>query len=199
IGGDDAEIFRNKKSFFSLNVQVVANANREIIDIVARWPGSVHDSTIFQNSNLRMLFETNHFHNCLLLGDSAYPAKPYLFTPLLNPEGRAQQLYNESHIRTRTIVEHTFGIWKRRFPILAFGSRLKISTVMTIIIASAVLHNIARRRGEDIPPPVDDENLHILENIANNNVNPHFQNEAGNAGLLARNILINEYFNNLRQ
>jgi len=68
IGGDDAEVFRNRKSYFSLNVQVVANADKEIIDIVARWPGSVHDSTIFQNSNLRMLFETNQLHNCLLLG-----------------------------------------------------------------------------------------------------------------------------------
>ena len=35
------------------------------------------------------------------------------------------QLYNESHIRTRTRVEHTFGLWKRRFPILAYGSRYK--------------------------------------------------------------------------
>ncbi|XP_018406677.1 PREDICTED: putative nuclease HARBI1, partial [Cyphomyrmex costatus] len=105
--GDDAEVFRNRKSYFSFNVQVVVNADNEIMDIVARWPGSVHDSTIFQNSNLKMLFETNHFHNCLLLGDSAYPARPYLFTPLLNPQGPAQQLYNESHIRTRTRVEHT--------------------------------------------------------------------------------------------
>jgi len=46
----------------------VANADKEIINIVARWPGSVHDSTIFENSNLRMLSETNQLHNCLLLG-----------------------------------------------------------------------------------------------------------------------------------
>ncbi|GAB1869285.1 Putative nuclease HARBI1 [Camponotus japonicus] len=197
-GADDAEVFRNRKSYFSLNVQVVASADKKIINIVARWPGSVHDSTIFQNSNLRMLFETNHFRNCILLGDSGYPAKPYLFTPLLNTETRAQQLYNESHIRTRTIVEHTFGIWKRRFPVLAYGSRLKVTTVMIIIIATAVLHNIAQNRGEDIPP-IDDEELLILENIiADDHINVnHFLNEAGNAGLLARNILINEYFNNL--
>lgn len=73
---------------------------------------------------------------------------------------------------------------------------------MTIIVATAVLHNIARRRGEDIPPPVDNEDLHILENIiANYHVlnSPPPQNEAGNVGLLARNIIINEYFNNLHE
>lgn len=134
-----------------------------------------------------------------VLGDSAYPAKPYLFTPLLNPEGHAQQLYNESQIRSRSVVEQTFGIWKRRFPILAYGSRLKVRTVMTIIIATAILHNIAQRRREDIPP-LDDDDPNIIENIiADNHVlNPPYpQNEAGNAGLLARNILINDYFNNL--
>jgi len=69
---------------------------------------------------------------------------------------------------------------------------------MIIIIATAVLHNIAQNRGEDIPP-IDDEELLILENIiADDHINVnHFLNEAGNAGLLARNILINEYFNNL--
>lgn len=61
---------------------------------------------------------------------------------------------------------------------------------MTIIIAIAVLHNIAQRRGEDIPP-IDNEDLYNLENIIVNDQVlhlPHPQNEAGNAGLLARNI-----------
>ena len=52
-----------------------------------------------------------------------HPTRPYLFTSLLNFQGPAQ-LYNESHIRTRTRVEHTFGLWKHRFPILAYGSCL---------------------------------------------------------------------------
>lgn len=68
-GGDDAEIFRNRKSYFSINVQVVGNANYEICNIVARWPGSTHDSTIFNNSMLRRDFELNVYRNSLLLGE----------------------------------------------------------------------------------------------------------------------------------
>jgi len=72
---------------------------------------------------------------------------------------------------------------------------------MTIIIITAVLHNIAQRQGEDVPLPVDNEELDNLEIIAGDRVPvlPYSQNDAGNAGLLARNILINEYFNNLQQ
>ncbi|XP_055844234.1 putative nuclease HARBI1 isoform X2 [Episyrphus balteatus] len=36
-GGTDPELFRNRKGWFSLNVQTVAAADLKIIDIVARW------------------------------------------------------------------------------------------------------------------------------------------------------------------
>lgn len=48
--------------------------------------------------------------------------------------------------------------------------------------------------------PVDNEDINVLKNMITNNrvINlPHPQNKADNAGLLTRNILINEYFNNL--
>ncbi|XP_044589448.1 putative nuclease HARBI1 isoform X2 [Cotesia glomerata] len=72
FGGNDAEIYRNRKGSFSINVQVICNAHLEIIDIVARWPGSTHDATIFLNSRIRDLFENNPFGDALLLGDSGY-------------------------------------------------------------------------------------------------------------------------------
>ncbi|CAI6359742.1 unnamed protein product [Macrosiphum euphorbiae] len=43
-------------------------------------------------------------------------AKPYIFTPLLNPVTNAEKNYNKAHIKTRNIVERVFGVWKRKFP-----------------------------------------------------------------------------------
>jgi len=49
-----------------------------------------------------------------------------------------------AHCRTRNTVERMFGVWKRRFACLATGLRLKKDTVLVVIVATAVLHNIAR-------------------------------------------------------
>lgn len=37
-GGEDAEIFRSRKSYFALNVQTVSDVKLRITDIVVRWP-----------------------------------------------------------------------------------------------------------------------------------------------------------------
>lgn len=69
LGGPDGEIYRNRKSYFSINTQVVAGADLKILDIVGRWPGSTHDSTIFNASQLRARFEGGQFQNAVLLGE----------------------------------------------------------------------------------------------------------------------------------
>ncbi|XP_023312542.1 putative nuclease HARBI1 [Anoplophora glabripennis] len=196
-GGDDAEVFRNRKNYFSLNVQVISNANMEITDIVARWPGSSHDVTIFNNSNIRREFENNLHRNSFLLGkDSAYPAREFLLTPLQNPITEAEQLYNEAHIRTRGIIEKLFGVWKRRFPILAYGCRLKLQTILTVIVATAVLHNIARNMGEPEPPVPAEIDAHILQQLVREGQIPvvPMANHQQFLGPQVRRHLIQNYF-----
>jgi hypothetical protein len=69
--------------------------------------------------------------------------RSYLFTPLLNPQRPAELVYNERHVRIRNVEERCFGVIKSRFPILAYGCRLKVETVQTVFVAEAILHNIA--------------------------------------------------------
>jgi hypothetical protein len=56
-GGPRAEIYRNRKTYFSLNVQIVGGPQLEILDIVVHWPGSTHDSRIFENSSVKLRFQ----------------------------------------------------------------------------------------------------------------------------------------------
>ena len=46
-GGDTAELFRNRKGVFSINVQAICDHDLILTNVVARWPGSTHDSRIF--------------------------------------------------------------------------------------------------------------------------------------------------------
>ncbi|KAL0879439.1 hypothetical protein ABMA27_003190 [Loxostege sticticalis] len=139
------EEFRNRKGYFSLNVQGVCDSKLIFMNVVARWPGSAYDATIFYNSELRAQYENGMFGNKWLLGDSAYPLKPYLLTPLLNPQTRGQQLYNEAHIRTRNVIERCFGVWIRRFPVVALTLRLSLPRANAVIIATAILFNISHK------------------------------------------------------
>lgn len=72
---------------------------------MCRWPGSCHDSTIFQNSRIRQRFDEGEFENAVLEADSGYCMRRYVITPMSNPITQAENLFNESQIRTRNPVE----------------------------------------------------------------------------------------------
>mgnify|MGYP002066425034 CR=1 FL=1 len=56
------EQYRNRKGYFSLNVQVVGDADLLIRNIVARWPGSTHDARIFNECKLHDKLENNRMN-----------------------------------------------------------------------------------------------------------------------------------------
>ena len=114
-------------------------------NIVARWPGSTHDSHVFHTSSLCTYLETNNhsLDDGILLGDSGYTCTPYLMTPYPSPSTAAQENYNTAHTKTRVIVEQSFGQWKPRFHVLHSEIRMTPQRACSVIGACAVLHNIA--------------------------------------------------------
>jgi hypothetical protein len=196
-GGPNAETYRNRKQFFSINVQTIADADLKIRNIVARWPGASHDAHIFRNSKVFRSFETGTFGyngSAVLVGDSGYPIKPYLITPLQNVNNQAENLFNESLIRTRNVVERSYGVWKQRFPGLALGLKLKVETIQAVIVATAILHNMAVDE-RDILPPVTRQEARAIE-LVNNNIPIPFPIHIRRNGInhITRNNLINNYF-----
>ncbi|KAJ4427679.1 hypothetical protein ANN_25328 [Periplaneta americana] len=142
-GGELAQIYINRKGWYSLNVQVISDASFQILDIVARWRGSAHDSRIFNESRIKERFEQHEFGRFILLGDSGYGVHKYLLTPLRNPETRQERVYNTCHKKTRNVVERCFGCWKGRFRCLTKNIGTRLGTAKNIIVACAVLHNLA--------------------------------------------------------
>jgi hypothetical protein len=193
-GGEDAEIFRCRKGYFALNVQTISDANLKIKNIVTRWPGSTHDQTIFNNSRVKREFCDGRYGQYMLIGDSGYAIEPFLMTKLQETQTPAENLYNESILRTRNVVERQYGVWQRRFPILSLGMRVKLLTMMEIIVATAVLHNIAVEMNDYFPEE-------WLENIDYDDDNENVRNEVPNNILIrgrnVRRLLIDEHFNRM--
>ncbi|XP_050039659.1 putative nuclease HARBI1 [Dermacentor andersoni] len=152
-GGKDAEVFRCRKGYFSFNVQAITGPRLQFFDLVASWPGSNHDSRIFDNSHARARYEDGEVQG-VLLGDMGYACRRYLMTPLKEPKSSAERRYNNSQKTTRCTIERVFGIWKRRFPCLDMKLQIKTSTSVLVITACAALHNLSRHLNDPIPPDV---------------------------------------------
>ena len=75
------------------------------------------------------------------LGDSGYPLREWLMTPILNPRDERERQYNVAHKGTRRIVENAFGMLKRKFPCLKY-LRLSPTKAARVVIACATLHNV---------------------------------------------------------
>ena len=84
------------------------------------------------------------------MGDSAYPLRPWLLTPVSDPVTRQQRAYNRAaHKKSRCLIERTFGVWKMRFLCLhKYGGCLMFTPqkCVEVIIATAILHNICVKR-----------------------------------------------------
>ena len=137
---ENAMAFVNRKQSYSINVQAVWDSNAFITNIVARWPGSTHDSRIFENSKIADKLREGTIDG-ILVSDSGYGCRPYLMTPILKPKNTGEVRYNTAHRRTRCVIERCYGLLKGRFPSLHLGLRTALANTLVIIVAVAVLHN----------------------------------------------------------
>ena len=148
-GGDNQRRYINRKGWPSINVQAVCDRQMIFRNIVARWSGSTHDSRIFNNSRLCQKLQNQEI-NGILLGDQGYACSRFLLTPVRNARTPAQQRFNRHQIRARNVIERSFGVLKMRFPALHSGLRTNLELSKTIIVAAAILHNIAVLAGIEV-------------------------------------------------
>lgn len=109
-------------------------------------------------------------------------------TPVSNPRTAPEERYNKVQIKSRNSVERLFGVWKRRFPCLQIGLATKLSSTANIIVACAVLHNIA----------IEANDIFEVDDTVDNNVQPTNTTTTSTTdtsdGLVLRANIISRYY-----
>ena len=168
----------------------------KLINVVAKWQGSIHDARILRESDLFQRMENGEkVIDGFLLGDSGYMARDWLLTPLPNPQTRPEKDYNFAQSSTRTTVERTIGVLKNRFHCLK-GLHLRSSAkICRVIVVCCMLHNIARDLN------LADQNFEGSDESGDVDMGPdppvvEHQNERSRVtqGKAARNLVISNFF-----
>ncbi|KAK8913981.1 hypothetical protein KSP39_PZI024169 [Platanthera zijinensis] len=141
------------------NVMAVCDFNMCFTFALAGWEGSTHDSRIFQHA----LMDTSYNFPYPPSGkyyvvDAGYPLqrgflKPYPGTRYHLPDFRRgsrpiqgrREIFNQAHSSLRSVIERSFGVWKKKWKILRDMPPYSLTKQRDIVIATMALHNYIRR------------------------------------------------------
>ncbi|XP_063953826.1 putative nuclease HARBI1 [Lytechinus pictus] len=183
--GEDEYLYVNRKGRKSLNVQLICDHTYKLLNVVARWPGSTHDSRILRNSAIGQRFDDGELQG-ILLGDAGYRLEPWLMTPVREPHNNAERAYNRAHCKTRVFIEQVNGQLKNKFRcLLGGGINMSPERASDIIIACCVLFNISK----ELKEPEQEYHMEVDEDV-----NPHEPEGNEPTGAAVRQAIINDYF-----
>lgn len=128
-----------------------------------------------------------------------YPTRPWLLTPINNPENVGEERYNNRHCSIRSLIERCNGVLKNRFRCLIRYRTLHYSPTMAgrIVNACCVLHNLCIENNipeiDEHHPEEPDYGMYAVD-INYNAVVPG-NVDLATARALQQNIILN-HFNN---
>ncbi|XP_067894165.1 putative nuclease HARBI1 [Heterodontus francisci] len=143
--------FLNRNGFYSLNVQLVCDHRKRVMQVYVCFPGSCHDSFIPCQSQVPLLFTAVAQIQGWILGDKGDTLQTWLLTPVRNLTSNAEGCYNACHGSTRATIEQAIGMLEKRFCFLdRSGGTLQYSPerVARFIAVCCALHKFVIQSGE---------------------------------------------------
>ncbi|XP_013405607.1 protein ANTAGONIST OF LIKE HETEROCHROMATIN PROTEIN 1 [Lingula anatina] len=171
--------YYNRKCFYSIASQVICDHELRVLHVVSGWPGRVQDaqvlaqSSIFQKAESGTLFPpSSRLINgvevpILIIGDPAYPLKPWLLKAFSDFDvlTQAQKNFNYCHTRGRMCIEGCLSRCKGKWQILQHRLDFETEFVPVLILACLTLHNVVMVHNEGF----DQEWMDLVEEDRNHN------------------------------
>ena len=156
------EDYFNRKHFYSYILQGVVDSTGLFLSVSTGYPGSLHDARVLRLSQIFDAAENDlilteptvdvngTIVRPLIVGDSAYPLKPWLLCPFKDNGAlsREQKKFNEELSKARIVSEHAYGLTKGRWRVLQKRLDEDSDRIPDAIIACCILHNICIVRGD---------------------------------------------------
>ncbi|XP_045506318.1 putative nuclease HARBI1 [Colias croceus] len=189
------ERFFNRKHYHSRNVQIICDSDLNILNVDATFGGATHDAYIWRNSEINNHLQQlhNNGESIWLLGDSGYPLRPWLLTPIVNAvPGTAEDHYTNVHCSARNTVERCIGVLKTRWRCLLAHRVLHYDhhTVAKIINACCVLHNIANQQGTEVKELSDEYTRHDSDRQISDTISIDDETHQLERGRLQRSLIL---------
>lgn len=152
-------LYYNYKGFYSIVLLAICDAKYKFVAVDIGAAGRESDGGVFSRSEIGNRLENKNFGvpsstylpksdkmcNYVLVGDEAFPLKPYLMRPY---PGRGRERLNQKSIifnyrlcRARRTIENTFGVMSSRMRIFRATPAASSETIKCVVMAAVCLHN----------------------------------------------------------
>lgn len=148
--------YYNYKSTNSVVLLAVVDHDYRFSYIDVGAYGRNADGGVFQSCDLYPLLENDLLlpKGGVLVGDDAFPLKPYLMKPFSKPNlSKAERVYNYRTSRARRIVENGFGILASRFRVFCQPVSVKVETTVKMVKCACAIHNWLRLKSPSTYTP----------------------------------------------
>jgi hypothetical protein len=205
---DNPTSYINKASNFSLNIQAVCDYRYRFLDVVIRWPGSVHDARIFSNSIINRKMASGTIPRCpavivpneqavpvCLLADPAYPLLPHVMKEFVGGgQTMQEQFYGYRLSSARMTIECAFGRLKGRFGCLRRNMDINMKDLPRLVHACFIMHNFCETRNNSLPEVLVEEAQTYDRRFQPQAFVPQSQNHSNNTeAKLIRSVFV-KYF-----
>jgi hypothetical protein len=148
--------FRDRKGDISQNILAAVDFDMLYTYTLVGWEGSAHDQSVLNDAVLKKGFPI--IPGRYYLADAGFRLTEYALVPYRGvryhlkewrqgnqrPQN-AKELFNLRHSLVRNVIERTFGVTKKKFPIMSLMHEYSYEDQVDIAQCCFILHNFIRK------------------------------------------------------